>query len=428
MVGGWVRDQLLGLASRDVDLEVFGLDPAQLEGVLEAFGPVQRVGRAFPVLLVKGLSVQLSLPRRESTPAEARGSLEAVDPSLDLASASRRRDLTMNAIAWDPLSGEVLDPHGGLADLDRGVLRATDARHFGEDPLRGLRVAQLAARFAMQPDAALLALCGALDLSTVAPERQLEEFRKLLLLPATPSRGLEILRTTGLLRHYPELEAMVGVPQDPEWHPEGEVWPHTLMVVDEAARLRCGEESRDSALLFAALCHDVGKPATTVEEAGRVRSPRHDVEGVEIAERLLARLRAPRDLCTAVAALVRHHLAPALFVKEGAKPRAYRRLARKLAAAGVDPELLHRVALADHLGRTTEEAIERRFPAGDAFLAQLRELEIDSPPPRDAVLGRHVLARGIAPGPEVGRILARCRDLQDETGWSDPDQILDQVL
>jgi len=428
VVGGWVRDRLLGLPSRDVDLEVYGLDVDPLESLLGAFGTVRRVGRAFPVLLVQGLGLQVSLPRRDSAPSEARGSLDAVDPALDLASASRRRDLTINSIAWDPLADRLHDPHGGLRDLERRVLRATDERHFGEDPLRGLRVAQLAARFEMQPDTRLRALCRALDLSGVAPERQLEEFRKLLLLPKRPSLGLSLLHDTGLLDHYPELLALVGVPQDPLWHPEGEVWRHTLMVVDEAAMLRVGDDAEDAVLLFAALCHDLGKPATTIEEGGRIRSPRHDVVGAKIAEHLLARLRAPGHLCSAVSVLVRYHLAPALYVREGARPRGYRRLARRLGAAGVSPELLRRVARADHLGRTTEEAIARRFPAGDEFLAQIRALEIDTTPPRDAVLGRHVLARGVPPGPEVGRILARCRELQDESGWTDPEQILSHIL
>jgi tRNA nucleotidyltransferase (CCA-adding enzyme) len=428
VVGGYVRDKLRGEESKDYDVEVFGLDLHALERVLGRFGEVIAVGRAFGVLQIKGLTIDFSLPRRDSKVASGHKGFDvAFDPGLDFASAARRRDLTINSIGLDPLTGEILDPHGGRADLESGVLRATDATHFSEDPLRGLRAAQFAARFEMTPDAELVRLCRALDLSELSAERVLEEWRKLLLKGVRPARGLEFLRTTDLLRFTPELAALIGVPQDPEWHPEGDCWVHNQLVVDEAARLRDGGGD-DPALMFAALLHDVGKPPTTVIEDGRVRSPGHDVRGVALAEVFLTRMRAPADLVTQVSALVEHHLAPALFIKQGATEKAYRRLARKLGAAGASAELLVRVARADHLGRTTDEAVRRVFPAGDEFLARARELTIERRPPQDAVLGRHLIARGMKPGVEFGEILERCREVQDETGWTDPEQILGRVL
>jgi tRNA nucleotidyltransferase (CCA-adding enzyme) len=172
----------------------------------------------------------------------------------------------------------------------------------------------------------------------------------------------------------------------------------------------------------------VGKPVTTATTDGRVRSPNHDVRGVEIAARFLERMRAPNELVARVGALVEHHLAPALFIKNGASAKGYRRLARKLGAAGVTAELLARVARSDHFGRTTAEALAREFPAGDEFLARARELAVEKSPPRDVVLGRHLIARGLQPGPEFGAILERCREVQDENGWTDPERILAQVL
>ncbi|MFI5314444.1 MAG: CCA tRNA nucleotidyltransferase [Myxococcota bacterium] len=427
-VGGYVRDQLRGEESKDCDVEVFGLDLAALERVLGGFGDVIAVGRAFGVLQIKGLTIDFSLPRRDSKVATGHKGFDvAFDPGLDFASAARRRDLTINSIGLDPLTGEILDPHGGRADLERRVLRATDAAHFPEDPLRGLRVAQFAARFEMTPDPELVRLCRALDLSELSAERVLEEWRKLLLKGARPSLGLEFLRTTALIRFTPELASLIGVAQDPEWHPEGDCWVHNQLVIDEAARLRDGG-SDDAALMFGALLHDVGKPPTTVIEAGRVRSPSHDVSGVALAQAFLARMRAPLDLIASVSALVEHHLAPALFVKQGSTAKAYRRLARKLGAAGASAELLVRVARADHLGRTTDEAVARVFPAGDEFLARARELTIERRPPQDAVLGRHLIARGLKPGVEFGEILERCREVQDETGWTDAERILTRVL
>ena len=428
LVGGCVRDRLRGEESKDLDLEVFGLGLAALEAVLARFGEVIAVGRAFGVLQVKGLPIDFSLPRRDSKVAAGHKGFEiAFEPGLDFATAARRRDLTINSIGLDPLTDEILDPFGGRADLAAGILRATDPAHFSEDPLRGLRAAQFAARFAFRAEPGLVALCRALDLSELSGERVLEEWRKLLLKGVRPSLGTELLRETNQLRFFPELAALVGVPQDPEWHPEGDCWVHNQLVIDEAARLRDGGAD-DPALMFGALLHDVGKPPTTVTENGRVRSPAHDVKGVPLAAAFLERMRAPVELVARVSALVEHHLAPALFIKNGATAKAYRRLARKLGAAGASVELLLRVARADHFGRTTEEALARQFPAGDDFLTKARDLAVEHQAPRDVVLGRHLIARGLTPGVEFGRILERCRELQDETGWTDPDQILDQIL
>jgi tRNA nucleotidyltransferase (CCA-adding enzyme) len=334
-------------------------------------------------------------------------------------------------MAIDPLTGELLDPHGGRADIAARRLRATDPAHFGSDPLRALRTARFAACLEMEPDAELIALCAEQDLASVAGERLLEEMRRLLVEAPAPARGFAILERCGLLETFPELAALRGVPQDPEWHPEGDVWTHTLLVLDAAAGMRRGDGD-DFALMLGALCHDLGKPATTEwsdeAEGTRIRSPGHDRAGIPPTHALLERLHASKALVAAVCALVEHHLAPALFVRQGAGPRGYRRLARKLEAAGVSLDLLVRVARADHLGRTTDEALAGVFPAGDAFLATAAALDVSRHGPADVVLGRHVLARGVPPGPAVGRILDACRAVQDETGETDPDRILDAVL
>lgn len=428
LVGGYVRDRLLGRDSKDYDVEIFGLAPESVADLLSGFGELIEVGRAFGVLRVKGIDADFSLPRRDSKRGPGhRGFDIAFDAGLDFTEASRRRDLTINSIGLDPLSGEILDPHGGRGDLERGVLRATDARHFAEDPLRGLRAAQFAARLEMRPDAELTALCSRLDLSELAPERIFDEFRKLLLKAPRPSIGFEFLDDAGLLQFFPEIRALRGVPQDPTWHPEGDVWIHTMMVLDEAAGLRTGDDD-DLALMYTALCHDFGKPRTTLEDEGRVRSPGHERVGAAMAREFLQRLRAPGRLCDQVEALVRYHLAPVLYVGQGATAKGYRRLARNLHRAGTGIPQLARFARADQLGRTTEEARKRICPSVDGFLAAAERASVKDAPPRDVVLGRHLEARGLTPGPEFGDILARCRDVQDETGWTDAEMILDKVL
>jgi tRNA nucleotidyltransferase (CCA-adding enzyme) len=423
-VGGFVRDRLLrelgrpAGAAKDLDVEVFGLSASELTDALRGFGEVIAYGRSFPVMRVVGREIDFALPRGEHGP----------DPAIDFAAAARGRDLTIDAIGLDPLTGEILDPLGGRADLAARVLRAADPRTFGSDPLRGLRVMQLAARFAMEPDAELVALCGSLDLSDLPGERVRVEFDKLLLCAERPSRGLEVLRSTNLLGFFPELAALVGVAQDPTWHPEGDVWVHTAMALDAAAQLRRGDAD-DPALMYAVLCHDFGKPEATREREGqRIVAHGHEAEGVAAARRFLERLRAPNALTAQVLALVEHHRAPAQLPRDAASPKAYRRLFRRLEEGGVGAALLERVARADQFGRTTPSALARRFPEGDQFLAAIAQFEIRVGGQRDAVWGRHLLARGLEPGPEFARILARCREVQDETGWSDPDAILRRVL
>ncbi len=448
LVGGFVCDQFfyeLKLAipdaygePDDIDIEVYGLSLENLEGVLETFGEVISVGRSFGVFKVKRLfsdkrqDCSFSLPRRDNKVGRGhRGFQVELDPELGFEEAARRRDLTMNSVGWEIPGGKVEDPHGGRADIESGIMRATDPVHFPEDSLRGLRVAQFAARFpTMHPDDELVELCRALDFSDLPGERLFEEFKKLLLKGQKPSVGLEFLRRTGLLHFFPELEAMVGVPQDPQWHPEGTVWEHTLLVVDEAAAARIGGESagEDLIVMFAALCHDLGKPATTVEVDGRIRSPNHESEGVEPTKRFLDQLRAPGDLVAAVKALVQDHLAPANFVSQEATPRAYRRLARRLDVGGMNSRILLRLAQADHFGCGTAAAGERVFPFGEEFLRQVELLELEEAGEPDVVLGRHLIARGHEPGPGFSAVLERCREIQDETGWKSSEQILERYF
>ncbi|MEC8360093.1 MAG: hypothetical protein VXZ92_09950, partial [SAR324 cluster bacterium] len=266
LVGGSVRDYLLGqIIPKDLDLEVYHLEANKLEMVLSQFGKVLRVGKSFGVLklITEHAEYDVSLPRRESKNGKGhKGFLVNADPRMTFEEASARRDFTINSIGFDPIHQLWLDPHHGQEDLKKGILRHVGPA-FAEDPLRVLRGAQFAARLNFQLAPETLELCQTLDLNELSRERLLGEFVKLLLRAERPSIGLEILRQTKALRFFPELEALIDVPQDPTWHPEGCVWTHTLMVVDEAAKLRVGEEKNDLFLMFGALCHDFGKPATT---------------------------------------------------------------------------------------------------------------------------------------------------------------------
>lgn len=429
VVGGFVRDALLGLDPKDCDIEVYHLDMDALETVLGQFGEVITVGRAFGVLMVKGFDVDFSVPRTDNKVGKTHRDFRCeFDPDMSFEDAARRRDLTVNAIGFDPLTGEILDAHGGQADLEARVLRATDQETFPEDPLRGLRVAQFHARFEMVPDDELMKLCEQADFDELPGERLWDEFAKLLLKSNRPSLGLEFLRESTLLRFFPELQALVDTPQDPEWHPEGSVWVHTLMVVDEAAKLRTGDRDEDLLLMHGAVCHDLGKPLTTfTDDDGRIRSPNHEPEGVEPTHSFLARLRAPTAFVDRVAMLVRFHLAPAMYPRQGASPKAYRRLARRFGEVDLPLTMLERVARADHFGRTTADAIAREHPHGDRFLEIIEQLHIQDEPEPPVVMGRHLIALGLKPGPYFGAILERCREIQDDAGETDAEAILGRV-
>ena len=404
-----MRDRLLGIASKDVDLEVYGLPADRLRAVLATFGPVNAVGASFAVFKLGPLDV--ALPRTESKTGRGhRGFTVAGDPMLPVAEAARRRDFTVNAIAWDPLRDEHLDPHGGREDLERRRLRMVDPATFGDDSLRVLRAVQLAARLECGMDEPTRTVCRAIPLDDLPAERVRGEVEKLLLRAARPSPGFALARDLGVVeRLWPELAALIGCPQEPEWHPEGDVWTHTLLVVDQArARIDDLPRPQQLAVMLGAVCHDLGKPATTARIDGRIRSLDHEAQGVAPAAALLGRLDVRTldgyDVRGQALGLVAHHLKPGMW---RAAPKvgdgAFRRLARK-----VDLELLARLAKADCLGRTG------RFDcsAMDWFLERARALGVEHVPPAPLLMGRHLLALGVPPGPRVGAILRQVYERQ----------------
>lgn len=411
MVGGAVRDFLLGRTVHDYDIEVFGLAADRLRAVLDQAGTVNAVGEAFTVFKLTGIdgvpgAVDVALPRRDSKAGPGhRGIAVSGDPGLSVEEASRRRDFTVNAILFEPFAGRIVDPHGGRADLGRRVLRAVDPPSFGEDPLRALRAVQLAARFELAVEPGTAALCAAMPLRELPAERVFGEIEKLLLKAPRPSVGLALLREWGQLEAVaPELIPLADTPQDPEWHPEGDVWTHTLQAVDEAAPLLSDlDRPRALAVMLGTLCHDLGKPATTKHEDGRIRSRGHEDAGLPPTTSLLDRWNVHSLLGFAVReqvlALVGNHLKPGQLYDERDRVSdgAIRRLAGKC-----EPDLLYRVARADCLGRRPG-----RFEpvAMEWFRDKVRALAVEHRPPAPLLQGRDVLALGLEPGPEVGRIV-----------------------
>ena len=391
-------------------MEVFGIPQDQLAALLAELGRVEPVGQAFPVYKLGAIDV--ALPRRESKTGRGhKGFAVHGDPHMPLDEAARRRDFTINAVSWDPLTGEYIDPFDGRRDLEARRLRVVDPATFADDSLRVLRALQFAARFDLALDPQTRDICRAIPLDDLPAERIWGEFEKLLLVADRPSIGFALARDLGVVRQLlPGMEPLYDCPQDTEWHPEGDVWTHTLMVMDEARR-RNGDLDRPrlATVMLGAVCHDLGKPETTVRVDGHVKSPGHEAAGVPHAIRILDRLHVNTldgfDVRGQVLGLVAEHLRPSAFHKamDTVTDGAFRRLAQR-----VDLELLVRFARADCHGRTGTFDCS----AMDWFLDRARTLGVEHRPPAPILLGRHLLELGVAPGPRMGEILRAVYELQ----------------
>lgn len=410
LVGGCVRDGLLGHSPKDFDIECFGISSADLQKALAARFELDLVGASFGVIKLHHFDIDVAMPRRETKLGLGHRAFEmAYDPTLTIEEASARRDFTVNAIYRDPLTGEVLDPWNGRADLENRVLRHVSP-HFAEDPLRVLRGMQFVARFGLKPAPETVEICRGMTPEGLASERLFEEWSKLLVKGVAISKGLEFLRETGWVRYYPELARLIGCKQDPAWHPEGDVWNHTLCCLDAFAKARdLAQRPEEENLIvgLAVLCHDFGKPACTAYDPvkKRIRSLGHDEAGVEPTRAFLRRLTNEERLLKEVPPLVRLHMRPFAMWKDKATDGAIRRLAAKV----VRIDRLLRVAAADDAGRPP-------FPSEPEPLRWLAEqaerLRVADSAPKPLVMGRDLIALGMKPGPEFGRILKAAYEAQ----------------
>ncbi|MCC7522450.1 HD domain-containing protein [Candidatus Uhrbacteria bacterium] len=440
LVGGFVRDSLTGTISKDADIEVYGIDADTLEQSLQQMypGKVDTVGRSFGVLKVflgDGLDLDVSIPRRESkTGAGHTGFAVTGDPTMSVKEAARRRDFTMNSLAADPLTGEIFDSFGGVDDIKKKILRVTDPERFQDDPLRVYRAVQFAARlgFTIEPKSFELMkeMVARGDLDELSPERVTEELKKLLLKSEQPSIGFEYMRELGIIeRDYPELQSLIGVEQEPEWHPEGDVWIHTMMVLDAAARITQRREDAFSdeerlQVLVGALVHDLGKPPTTkrMEKHGvmRITSLGHEEAGVEPTKHMLGRFMFGEDVERAAIAAARDHLKPGMLHRAWEKgemdDEQYANALRKWLKRSLP--ISWRVLLAasesDYRGRTLPGVQTDPYAAGEHAKRVILERHLDKEAAKPLVQGRDLIALGLKPGPQFGRIIDTIEHARDE--------------
>ncbi len=415
IVGGFVRDLVLEKTfspSYGYDIEVYHLYPEQLQIILVAFGQVNEVGKSFGVFkLTTALrTYDVSLPRKDNKVSSGhRGFSVDISNSLSISEACKRRDFTMNSMLYDIETQEIIDPFHGLKDIHDKMIRHV-SESFSEDPLRVLRAMQFAARFEFSIHPSTISLCRAIDLNELPKERLFEEFKKLFLLASKPSIGIIAGMELGVLAYFPEILSLQGVEQDPEWHPEGDVFTHTLMVIDEAAKLRSGKEFSDLCLMYGSLCHDFGKPLTTQYINGKIRSHAHDVAGIQPTKSFLARLTKDKDLIDTISTLVKEHLQPALLYKarHEVSDGAIRRLSLR-----VEIPLLLKVAQADHFGRFTSlRKKPESFEAGEWLFLRWKQLQSPDSRMKPLLKGSHLMKLGLSPGPIMGKIIQKSFEQQ----------------
>lgn len=433
LVGGAARDEIMGREIKDYDIEIYGLSPEKVRNITrDFFKKYDEVGASFGVLKTKigETDIDISLPRKESkTGAGHKDFSINVDINLSLEEALERRDFTINALAKDIITNEIYDYFGGLDDIKNRILRVVSKEKFKEDPLRALRAVQFVGRFGLMVEEETSRLIREIvpEMKHLSRERLREEWVKLFLKSEKPSLGLQTAMEWGIFHYmHPEITVLPLTPQDPQWHPEGDVWIHTLKTVDEASTIVREEHlpDRDALIvLLAAFCHDFGKILTTKEEGERITSRGHEKAGIELADKFLFEIGIEKSLREPILKLISQHMKPSIYyVKETQKEEkitdgAIRKLASRIYPATIKQLIF--LAKADHFGRgyfldpsePEKSFISRDYPAGNWLLERARQLDIFENKPSPILFGRDLIALGFEPSPAFGKIIKLAEEL-----------------
>lgn len=410
LVGGCVRDQLTSTICKDYDLEIYGIAPDALVKMLSEEYELDLVGQSFGILKIKHRSIDVSIPRRERKTGQLHTDFFVdVDPNMSIAEAAKRRDFTINAISFDPLTQEYFDPFNGENHLRAKVLHPVSER-FLEDPLRVLRGMQFIARFDLEPTVGLIEYSKLLrhEYRNLARERVFEEFNKMLLKGHHIGKALKFLYQSGWSINFPELHALYGVAQDPEHHPEGCVFTHTGHCMDAFARSRNGNDVEDLTVGYAVLGHDFGKAThTTIGEDGRIHAYGHEDASGPLLDSFMRRLTNQEDLIGLSVALAKAHMRPMNLFEDKSSQSAIRRLA--VAVGRLD--LLCRVVQADQEGRPP--LVSKHIECTQWILGQAAQLNIVSDKPKPIVMGRHLIGTfNMAPSKAFKAILDQAFEAQ----------------
>ncbi len=403
-VGGFVRDKLRGVENKDIDIEVHGILSKNLESILDSVGERVEIGKNFGVYNLKGFSLDIAMPRAEKAIGQKhRDFCINIDPFIGTKKAALRRDFTMNAIMQDVLTEEITDHFGGMKDIKDSVIRCVSEETFSEDPLRVLRAAQFAARFAFAIEKDTVELCHKIDLSTLSQERVMEEIKKALLKSDTPSlffKNLRMLRQ--LTVWFPEVENLIDIKQNPTYHAEGDVWEHTMMVLDAAAKFR-DRVKNPLGFMLSALVHDFGKIVCTKVENGKIHSRNHEVLGLPLVEKFLKRLTKEKELISYVLNMAKLHMKPNIMARDNSSVRATNRMFDEAR----EPEDLICLAVCDGLGKISEIP----YSSAEKFLLE-RLMIYKEYMSRDYVTGKDLICAGITPGEDFKDLLEYAHKLR----------------
>lgn len=417
-VGGFVRDRLLGLENKDVDIEVHGIEPDRLFSILQEIGEPITFGKSFGVYSLRGETIDIAMPRRERAIGKGHKDFEVdVDPFIGTEGAAGRRDFTINSIMEDVLTGDIVDHFGGRNDLEKGIIRHIDSKTFVEDPLRVLRAAQFSARYEFEIAPETIDLCRTIDIATLPKERIEEELKKALLKSSKPSLFFEALRDMDQLDvWFPELKRLIGLEQDPLYHPEGDVWIHTMDVIDRASAYR--DKASDSFnYMLLSLTHDLGKIVTTTEKNGRIHAYEHETKGLPLVEELVKRITNEKDVITYVMNMVPLHMKPnvAAYSKPSLKST------NRMFDSAIEPEDLIWFAMAD---RPVLAGTDEFSGDADFLFERLRAYEETMAKPH--ITGADLINAGLQPGENFSEILDYAHKLR--LAGIDKETAMKQVL
>ena len=404
-VGGYVRDLLMHRDNKDIDIEIHGIRPAKLEALLDSLGPRIAIGESFGIYALKGYSLDIALPRTEHNRGRGHRDFDIfTDPFIGTYKAAERRDFTINALMQNILTGEIVDCFGGVDDLKNGVLRHISDKTFVEDPLRVLRAAQFAARFNFAVARETKNLCRTMDISALPKERVFGELKKALLKSDSPSVFFKTLRDMNCLSvWFGELERTIGVEQSPEHHPEGDVFNHTMLVVDAAAKLR-EKAANPLGFMLAALCHDFGKTLCTARgEDGKIHAIGHETLGLPLIKTFLHRLTDERELIRYVLNLCENHMRPNMLAAGNSSVKA----TNKMFDSAFDPTALICLAECDTAGK----AALCGYKNNTAFLTERLGI-YNEYMSRPYVTGRDLIAAGLEPNERFSQYLAHAHKLR----------------
>lgn len=423
-VGGYVRDKIMARImesestdtqdvtklknpmdiNTDFDMEIHGIKQDQLKELIASFGELVDTGENYGVYGLKEYDVDLALPRTERAIGRGHKDFEVtVDPFLGTEEAVMRRDFTMNALMEDVLTGEIVDHHGGVDDIRKKLIRHVSSTSFPEDPLRLFRAAQFGARFGYELAEETRTLCKEMDVTTLAKERVFGELKKALLKADKPSIFFEELRKMNRLSYwFPEVEALIGVKQNETYHMEGDVWAHTMMVLDYAAKERV-RAKQPLGFMLSALCHDFGKSIATEYKDGAWHAYQHEKLGLPLVETFLARLTSESQLTKYVLNMVELHMRPhAVTFSESSIKKT-----NHMYDQALEPVDLVLLAGCDNRSSINELP----FVDGEPFLME-RLAIYEEYMSRPYVMGRDLVEAGMKPGKNFSDILEYAHKLR----------------